>query len=291
MVRYSDELIEEIKSSNDIVDIISQYVILKRRGRNFLGLCPFHKEKTPSFSVSPDKQIFHCFGCGVGGDVITFINRIENLGYRESLEMLAEKAGITLPTTDNDRDNKKQMLKEKVYSINQIVAELYHENLYKPQAKMAQEYVKKRKLDNNTLKKFMIGYSNGGTEVYKTLKTKGFADEEILASNLVKKTNSGYTDVFRNRLMFPIQDIKNRYIAFGGRVLDNSLPKYINSPEGIVYSKGRNLYALNVAKNSDETNLIIVEGYMDTVSLHQRGISNVVASLRNSTYRNARKTA
>lgn len=291
MVRYSDELIEEIKSSNDIVDIISQYVILKRRGRNFLGLCPFHKEKTPSFSVSPDKQIFHCFGCGVGGDVITFINRIENLGYRESLEMLAEKAGITLPTTDNDRDNKKQMLKEKVYSINQIVAELYHENLYKPQAKMAQEYVKKRKLDNNTLKKFMIGYSNGGTEVYKTLKTKGFTDEEILASNLVKKTNSGYTDVFRNRLMFPIQDIKNRYIAFGGRVLDNSLPKYINSPEGIVYSKGRNLYALNVAKNSDETNLIIVEGYMDTVSLHQRGISNVVASLRNSTYRNARKTA
>lgn len=291
MVRYSDELIEEIKSSNDIVDIISQYVILKRRGRNFLGLCPFHKEKTPSFSVSPDKQIFHCFGCGVGGDVITFINRIENLGYRESLEMLAEKAGITLPTVDNDRDNKRQILKEKVYSINQIVAELYHENLYKPQAKMAQEYVKKRKLDNNTLKKFMIGYSNGGTEVYKTLKTKGFTDEEILASNLVKKTNSGYTDVFRNRLMFPIQDIKNRYIAFGGRVLDNSLPKYINSPEGIVYSKGRNLYALNVAKNSDETNLIIVEGYMDTVSLHQRGISNVVASLRNSTYRNARKIA
>lgn len=289
MVRYSDELIEEIKSSNDIVDIISQYVILKRRGRNFLGLCPFHKEKTPSFSVSPDKQIFHCFGCGVGGDVITFMNKIENIGYRESIEMLAEKAGITLPTIDNDRDSKKQILKEKVYEINQIVAELYHENLYKPQAKMAQEYVKKRKLDNNTLKKFMIGYSNGGMEVYKTLKEKGFSDEEILASNLVKKTNTGYVDVFRNRLMFPIQDIKNRYIAFGGRVLDNSLPKYINSPEGIVYSKGRNLYALNVAKNSDESNLIIVEGYMDAVSLHQRGISNAVASLRNCTYRTARE--
>ncbi len=289
MVRYSDELIEEIKSSNDIVDIISQYVILKRRGRNFLGLCPFHKEKTPSFSVSPDKQIFHCFGCGVGGDVITFINRIENLGYRESIEMLAEKAGIALPTIDNDGDNKRQILKEKVYSINQIVAELYHENLYKPQAKIAQEYVKKRRLDNNTLKKFMIGYANGGTEVYTTLRAKGFNDEEIVASNLVKKTSSGYVDVFRNRLMFPIQDIKNRYIAFGGRVLDNSLPKYINSPEGIVYSKGRNLYALNIAKNSDETNLVIVEGYMDAVSLHQRGISNAVASLRNSTYRNARK--
>lgn len=289
MVRYSDELIEEIKNSNDIVDIISQYVILKRRGRNFLGLCPFHKEKTPSFSVSPDKQIFHCFGCGVGGDVITFMNKIENIGYRESIEMLAEKAGIVLPTIDNDRDSKKQILKEKVYNINQIVAELYHENLYKPQAKMAQEYVKKRKLDNNTLKKFMIGYANGGTEVYKTLKEKGFSDEEILASNLVKKANTGYVDVFRNRLMFPIQDIKNRFIAFGGRVLDNSLPKYINSPEGIVYSKGRNLYALNVAKNSDESNLIIVEGYMDAVSLHQRGISNAVASLRNCTYRTTRK--
>ena len=288
MVRYSDELIEEIKSSNDIVDIISQYVVLKRSGRNFLGLCPFHKEKTPSFSVSPDKQIFHCFGCGVGGDVITFINKIENLGYRESIEMLAEKAGIALPTIDNDKDSKKQILKEKVYSINQIVAELYHENLYKQQAKMAQEYVKKRKLDNNTLKKFMIGYANGGTEVYTTLRANGFTDEEILASNLVKKTNTGYIDVFRNRLMFPIQDIKNRYIAFGGRVLDNSQPKYINSPEGIVYSKGRNLYALNVAKNSDETNLVIVEGYMDAVSLHQRGIPNAVASLRNSTYRNAR---
>lgn len=289
MVRYSDELIEEIKSSNDIVDIISQYVILKRRGRNFLGLCPFHKEKTPSFSVSPDKQIFHCFGCGVGGDVITFINRIENLGYRESIEMLAEKAGIVLPTIDNDKDSKKQILKEKIYAINQLVAELYHENLYKPQAKLAQEYVKKRKLDNNTLKKFVIGYANGGTEVYRMLNEKGFTEEEILASNLVKKSSIGYSDVFRNRLMFPIQDIKNRFIAFGGRVLDNSLPKYINSPEGIVYSKGRNLYALNVAKNSDEKNLIIVEGYMDAVSLHQRGISNAVASLRYSTYRNARK--
>ena len=279
MVRYSDELIEEIKSSNDIVDIISQYVVLKRRGRNFLGLCPFHKEKTPSFSVSPDKQIFHCFGCGVGGDVITFINKIENLNYRESLETLAEKAGITLPTADNSQDSKRQILKSKVYEINELVARMYHENLYKPQAKLAQEYVKKRKLDNNTLKKFMIGYANGGTEVYQMLKSKGFTDEEILASNLVKKFSNGYVDVFKNRLMFPIQDIKNKFIAFGGRVLDDSKPKYINSPEGVVYSKGRNLYALNVAKNSGENNLIIVEGYMDAVSLHQRGIPNAVASL------------
>lgn len=287
MARYSDEFIEEIKNSNDIVDIISQYVVLKRRGRNFLGLCPFHKEKTPSFSVSPDKQIFHCFGCGVGGDVITFINKIENINYRECIELLAEKAGIALPTIDRDVDSKKQMLREKVYQINELVANLYHENLYKPQAKIAQEYVKKRKLDNHTLKKFTIGYANGGTEVYKMLREKGFTDEEILASNLVRKLNSGYIDVFKNRLMFPIQDIKNRFIAFGGRVLDNSLPKYINSPEGVVYSKGRNLYALNIAKNSNENNIIIVEGYMDAVSLHQRGIPNAVASLRNCTNRNA----
>ena len=160
MVRYSDNLIDEIKVNNDIVDIISQYVILKRSGRNFLGLCPFHKEKTPSFSVSPDKQIFHCFGCGVGGDVISFVCKLENIGYKEAIELLAEKAGIALPTTDNEQDNKRDILKKKVYEINELVAKLYHENLYKSTAKQAQEYVKNRKLDNNTLKKFMIGYSN-----------------------------------------------------------------------------------------------------------------------------------
>ena len=279
MVRYSDALIDEIKVNNDILDIISQYVILKRSGRNFLGLCPFHKEKTPSFSVSPDKQIFHCFGCGVGGDVINFICRIENVNYREAIEILAEKAGITLPASDNVQDSKKEMLKQKVYEINEIVAEFYHQNLYSPRAKAAQEYVKSRKLDNNTLKKFMIGYSNGENELYKLLKSKGYNEEEILASNLVKKNSFGYNDVYKNRLMFPIQDVRNRYIAFGGRVLDKSLPKYINSPEGIAYSKGRNLYAMNVAKNANMDKIIMVEGYMDAVSLHQRGIPNAVASL------------
>ena len=154
-----------------------------------------------------------------------------------------------------------------------------------PTAKPAQEYVKKRKLDNNTLKKFMIGYSTGNNEVYRLLKSKGFTEEQILASNLVKKTSYGYSDVYKNRLMFPVRDIRNRYIAFGGRVLDNSLPKYINSPEGIVYSKGRNLYAMNVAKNANMGKIVMVEGYMDAVSLHQRGIPNVVASLRNSSNR------
>ena len=278
MVRYSEELIDEIRNSNDIVDIISQYVILKRSGRNFFGLCPFHREKTPSFSVSPDKQIFHCFGCGAGGNVIHFISKIENVDFKESLEILADRVGIKLPTLENNVDSKRLELKEKVYEINKLVATYYHETLYKPQAKPAQEYVKKRKLDNKALKEFCIGYAENANVLYKMLKEKGFTEEEILASDLVIKKGNSYVDRFKNRLIFPIQDIRNRFIAFGGRVLDNSLPKYINSPENIVYSKARNLYGLNVAKNTKTRKLIIVEGYMDTVSLHQRGIDNVVAS-------------
>lgn len=280
MVRYSDELIEEIKSRNDIVDIISQYVVLKRSGRNFFGLCPFHKEKSPSFSVSPDKQIFHCFGCGVGGNVFHFVSKIENLSFRETVEMLAERSGVELPTLENEEDNKLLQLKSKVYQINELTAKFYHENLYKPSAKKAQEYVKKRRLDNNTLKNFLIGYSGTFNELYLMLKAKGFTEEEILASSLVNKTQDGkFIDRFRGRLMFPIQDVRNRVIAFGGRVLDDSKPKYINSPENIVYSKGRHLFGLNVAKRSDLKKIIIVEGYMDAISLHQRGISYAVASL------------
>lgn len=282
-MRYSDELIDEIRNRNDIVDIISQYVVLKRSGRNFFGLCPFHKEKSPSFSVSPDKQIFHCFGCGVGGNVFHFVSKIENISFREALETLAEKAGVELPTLESDADNKLIQLKSKVYEINKCAAEFYHENLYKPNAKPAQEYVKKRKMDNTTLKNFMIGYSNNSyNELYNMLKEKGFTEEEILASSLVNKTKEGkFIDRFRGRLMFPIQDVRNRVIAFGGRVLDDSKPKYINSPENIVYSKGRHLFGLNVAKKYENKmkKIIIVEGYMDAISLHQRGIHNVVASL------------
>ena len=281
MVRYSEELIEEIRSSNDIVDVISQYVILKRSGRNFFGLCPFHKEKSPSFSVSPDKQIFHCFGCGVGGNVIHFVSKIENLDFRETLELLANRANITLPTLDNSyQDNKKAILKSKVYEINEIAAKFYHENLYKPTSKPAQEYIKKRKLDNRTLKSFLIGYSGNFDELYNLLKQKGFTEEQILASSLVNKADNGkFIDRFRKRLMIPIQDTSGKFIAFGGRVLDDSKPKYINSPENIVYSKGRNLFGLNIAKKGDTKKLIIVEGYMDAISLYQRGITNVVASL------------
>jgi len=280
MVRYSDELIDEIRASNDIVDVISQYVTLKRSGRNFFGLCPFHKEKSPSFSVSPDKQIFHCFGCGVGGNVIHFISKIDNIDFRETLEVLAERAGITLPTLENNQDNKLLELKAKVYDINKDAAYFYHENLYKPTSKEAQEYIKKRKLGNNTLKSFLIGYSGNYDELYKMLKAKGYTENEILASSLVNKTENGkFVDRFRKRLMFPILDVRGRVIAFGGRVLDDSKPKYINSPENVVYSKGRHLFGLNVAKKEDLKKIIIVEGYMDVISLHQRGVTNVVASL------------
>lgn len=281
MVRYSEELIEEIKNSNDIVDVISQYVILKRSGRNFFGLCPFHKEKSPSFSVSPDKQIFHCFGCGVGGNVIHFVSKIENIDFRETIELLANRANITLPTLDNSyQDNKRAILKSKVYEINEIAAKFYHENLYRPTSKEAQNYIKKRKLDNRTLKSFLIGYSGNFDELYRVLKQKGYTEEEILASSLVNKTDNGrFIDRFRRRLMIPIQDTTGRFIAFGGRVLDDSKPKYINSPENIVYSKGRNLFGLNIAKKGDTKKIIIVEGYMDAISLYQRGITNVVASL------------
>ena len=282
-MRYSDELLEEIRSQNDIVDVISQYVVLKRSGRNYFGLCPFHNEKSPSFSVSPDKQIFHCFGCGVGGNVFHFISKVENVNFVESVQILAERAGINLPALGSYEDEKVAKLKAKVYDVNQFAAEFYHQNLYKPTSKHGQEYIKKRKLDNNTLKSFMIGFSGEFDELYRALRKQGFEDEEILASGLVNKSREGmYIDRYRHRIMFPIQDVRNRVIAFGGRVLDDSKPKYINSPENIVYSKGRNLFGLNVAKKNNPgimKRLLIVEGYMDAISLFQRGITNVVASL------------
>ena len=283
MVRYSDELLDEIRSRNDIVDVISQYVTLKRKGRNFFGLCPFHNEKSPSFSVSPDKQIFKCFGCGVGGNVFHFVSKVENISFGESVQMLAERAGVELPKSQNSEDEHTSILKSKVYEVNKAAAEFYHQNLYKPTSKAGQEYIKKRKLDNNTLKSFLIGYAGDNNELYAYLKSQGFNEEEMLASSLIGKSESGrYYDKFRHRIMFPIQDVRNRVIAFGGRVLDDSKPKYINSPENIVYSKGRNLFGLNVAKRGTTgmlKRILIVEGYMDAISLYQRGITNVVASL------------
>ncbi len=280
MVRYSDEIIEEVRQNNDIVDIISQYVHLTRKGRNYFGLCPFHNEKSPSFSVSPDRQIFHCFGCGVGGNVYTFLMKIEGITFREALEQLAERANIQLPTLENSADTAREELKAKVYKVNEFTAEFYHQNLYKPVAKIAQEYVKKRRMNNETLEAYKIGYSGKFDELYKALKAQGFGEKEILESGLVNKNDNGtYIDRYRNRLMFPICDARGKVIAFGGRVLDDSKPKYINSPENVVYSKGRHLFGLNVAKKDSAKKILIVEGYMDVISLHQRGITNVVGAL------------
>ena len=282
MVQFSDELKEEIRSANDIVDVISQYVTLKRSGRNFFGLCPFHKEKSPSFSVSPDRQYYHCFGCHKGGDVFNFVSEVERISFREALEFLAERARIQLPTVNNEEFNKTQYIKDRMYKINSETTMFYHERLYKPLAKIAQNYVKQRKLDNATLKAFKIGYSGEFNELYKHLKSKGFKDEEILSTGLVNRNDRGeFIDRFRKRLMFPIMDVNGRVVAFGGRKLEENekLAKYINSNENLIYSKKKHLFALNLAKQSGEKKIILVEGYMDAISLHQRGIKNVVASL------------
>ena len=255
----------------DIVDLVSGYVKLKRQGSNYMGLCPFHNEKSPSFSVSPDKQIFHCFGCGVGGNVFTFLSKIEGINFVEAVQTLAERSNIQLPTLENNVDTAKEELKAKVWKVNEFTAAYYHKNLYKPESKIAQDYIKKRKLSNETLKSFRLGFSGKFDELYQALKKEG-----------------KYIDRYRNRLMFPICDARGRVIAFGGRVLDDSKPKYINSPENIIYSKGRNLFGLNVAKKGDIKKLLIVEGYMDVISLHQRGITNVVAPLRYSLNTTAR---
>ena len=282
MIRYSDEILEDIRQSNDIVNIISQYVALKRKGRNYFGLCPFHNEKSPSFSVSPDRQIFHCFGCNAGGNVYTFLMKIEGISFKEAVGQLAERANIQLPKLETSEGSLKEELKAKVLKVNEFSAEYYHQNLYKPTSKIVQEYIKKRKLNNETLKSYKLGYSGKYDELYQALKKEGFSEKEILESGLVKKNDKGrYYDFYQNRLMIPICDIRGRVIAFGGRILEErkDAPKYINSPENIVYTKGRHLFGLNIAKKVDTKKLIIVEGYMDVISLHQRGVKNVVGAL------------
>ncbi len=247
-MRYNEEIINEVKENNDIIEVVSQYVSLKRSGRNYFGLCPFHNEKSPSFSVSPDKQIFHCFGCGVGGNVISFISKIEGIGFKEAIENLADRANIKLPVNANQEDSKLEELKSKVYKVNAFTAEYYHKRLYQPISKMGQEYVKKRKLTNDTLEAYKLGFSGNFDELYKALIKEGFKEQEILESGLVNKSENGkYIDRYRNRFIIPILDVRNRVIAFGGRVLDDSKPKYINSPENVVYSKGRHLFVLKVA--------------------------------------------
>lgn len=290
MAYYSEDLIEEVISQNDIVEVISEYVQLKKSGRNYMGLCPFHREKTPSFCVSMDKQIYKCFGCSEGGNVISFIMKLENLDFWDSVELLAQRAHIDLSRfevrsfSNNTKSQKKEDLKETLFKLNKEVGIYYHNNLMEilnsTGYNEVKEYVKKRKFDLNTIKRFGIGYANGKVPLYNYLLEKGFSKSEMLASGIIMENSKGKIyDRFFSRLMFPIFDIRDRIIAFGGRVLDNSLPKYVNSPENEIYFKGKNLYAMNLAKKEKLDNIIIVEGYMDAIALQKSGFKNAVASL------------
>lgn len=278
---FSEELISEIIEKNDIVDVISQYMKLKKSGRNYIGLCPFHSEKTPSFNVSPDKQLFYCFGCGVGGNVSTFIQKIEKLNYPESLTFLAERAGIEIKVASSEKEKERTRRRKLLYKINREAARFFYNNL-KSNAS-AIKYLKDRGLSIEIVKKFGLGYSLDSWDSLKNfMAANGISSELVYSAGLLIKKSNGadYYDRFRNRIMFPIIDLKGNVIAFGGRVMDDSKPKYLNSPETEIYIKGNNIYGLNLVKNiKDLKNIIVVEGYMDAISLHQYGINNVVASL------------
>jgi len=285
---YSEDLIEEVISQNDIVDVIGEYVSLKKSGRNYMGLCPFHREKTPSFCVSMDKQIFKCFGCSEGGNVISFVMKVENLEFWDAIELLAERAHIDterfeVKTYYNNKMESKKDLKDTLFKINKEVGLYYHNNLVeilKEEKSLIKDYIIKRKLDARTINKFGIGYANGKEPLYDHLIKLGFSKKDILASGIVIQNSNGRVyDRFYSRLIFPIFDIRDRTIAFGGRVLDKSLPKYVNSPENEIYHKGKMLYALNFAKREKLDNIIIVEGYMDAIALQKSGFTNAVASL------------
>ena len=283
-MNYSNELIERIKDSNNIVDVISQYVTLKRKGTTYFGLCPFHREKTPSFAVSETKQVFHCFGCHKGGTVIQFVQNVENISFKEALEILAEKARIELPKVqDTYFDAKQEKKKEMAYKINEMASKYFMKSLIDVNDrnnKIAQEYVKKRKLNKQMIIDFKLGYSKMGLVKY--LVSNGVKEEDIIAVGLAyKRDNNVVVDRFINRLMFTLKDVKGRVIGFTGRKLDDNLDvaKYINTNENIVYSKGNNLYGIDIAKNYSRDEMIIVEGNMDAISLHQRDIRNVVASM------------
>ena len=278
---FSEQLISEIIEKNDIVDVISDYMSLKKSGTNYKSLCPFHSENSPSFSVSSSKQIFNCFGCGVGGNVITFVQKMERLEFIETLKFLADRAGIEVTDIKNEQQLKRLDLYKALYRINQETARFFYSNLNKSKAPM--EYLKGRGLNENTLKSFGLGYAlNEWNSLMNYLRQKGFSQELMQKAGLIAKSekSSGYYDKFRNRVMFPIIDLKGNVIAFGGRVMDDSKPKYLNSPETPIFNKGENIYGLNfVKKQQNIENIIVVEGYMDVIALHQYGITNAVASL------------
>jgi len=278
---YSDELIEEVRSSNDIVDVISSYVRLQKKGGTYFGLCPFHNEKSPSFSVTPAKQMYYCFGCGQGGNVFTFMMKYENYSFTEAVQNLADKAGITLPVGEFTAAEKaKADLKMQLLQVNNEAAKYFYRLLKSEKGQRAYEYLKNRGLSDETITKFGLGYSsNYKDDLYQYIKSKGYTDEVLKESGLFTFSEKGVYDKFSNRVMFPIMDINNRVIAFGGRVMGDGQPKYLNSPETMLFDKSRNLYGLNVARSSRKDSILICEGYMDVIALHQAGFNNAVASL------------
>ena len=279
---YSDEIIEEVRSRNDIVDVISSYVKLQKKGSSYFGLCPFHNEKSPSFSVSRGKQMYYCFGCGAGGNVFTFLMEYENYTFQEALKYLADKAGVELPEMEYSAQAKERAdLKAILLEINKIAAQYFYVQLKSSKGEAGLSYLKRRELSDDTIKAFGLGYSNKySDDLYRYLKERGYKDEMIATAGLISiDERHGAHDKFWNRVMFPIMDVNSRVIGFGGRVMGDAKPKYLNSPETLIFDKSRNLYGLNRARSTRKPYFLLCEGYMDVISLHQAGFTNAVASL------------
>ena len=281
-MRYSDDIIEEVRSKNDIVDVVSQYVRLTKKGNSYFGLCPFHNEKTPSFSVTPGKQMYYCFGCGAGGNVFNFIMEYENYTFGEALKYLADRAGVELPKIEYSREvRQKAQEKAELLEINKQAAQYFYYQLRTEKGQTGLDYLKNRGLSEETMRKFGLGYSDrAGGGLYRYLKAKGYPDDRLRESGLFNvDERHGMYDKFWNRVIFPIMDVNNRVIGFGGRVMGDAKPKYLNSPETKIFDKSRNLYGLNIARTTRKKYLILCEGYMDVISMHQAGFTNAVASL------------
>ena len=279
---YPDEIIEEVRTRNDIVDLISGYVKLQRRGSSYFGLCPFHNEKSPSFSVSPGKQMYYCFGCGAGGNVFTFLMEYENYSFPEAVKALADRAGVALPEMEYSQEARRARdEKNAVLEVNREAAKYYYYLLRTPEGAPGMEYLKKRGLTAETMQRFGLGYAGRYSDgLYRYLKKKGISDELLKKSGLMQvNEKQGMYDKFWNRVMFPIMDINGKVVGFGGRVMGDGKPKYLNSPETVIFDKSRNLYGLNFARSSRKKQLLVCEGYMDVISLHQAGFTNAVASL------------
>ena len=281
-MRYPDEFIEKVREANSIEDVIGSYVKLQRKGSSYMGLCPFHNEKTPSFSVHPGRQMYHCFGCGVSGDVFSFLMEYDRLSFQEAVARLAERAGISVPQEDDsEEERKKRSERSRLLEIQKEAAKYYLFRLYSPEGKLAMQYLKNRGLSDETIKNFGLGYADKRSGLYPYLKKKGFSDALLKESGLFvwEEKRSQMSEKFWNRVMFPIMDVNRRVIGFGGRVMGDAKPKYLNSPETKLFDKSRNLYGLYAAKVSRKKSVIICEGYMDVISLHQAGFTNAVASL------------